>query len=228
VLTLAIETSGPRGSLALCNGDEVFAERTFELGARHGQALVPELRQLLADAGRTPAACKLLAVSIGPGSFTGLRVGVVCAKTWAYATGCRVVAVDTHQAIAANSPAGIDCVEVVSDAQGGDVYFSQFVRAAVGHWESVGELRYLSADDWIATLDPELFVSGPGIVRLESKLAGKCRMLAAELRFPSAMQVARIGLCSAEAQEFSDVWSLEPRYIRRSSAEEKWDLRRRG
>src|SRR5438552_3091101 len=99
-LTLAIETSGIVGSIALCSDGERIEERTLQLGRHHGQSLIPELRQLLEDHRRKPRDCDLIAVSIGPGSFTGLRVGVVCAKTLAYVTGSRVAAVDTFHAIA--------------------------------------------------------------------------------------------------------------------------------
>src|SRR5262245_58515613 len=117
ILTLALESSGPAGSIALLEGERVLGEQTLELGCRHGQALLPEIRRLLARCNRTARDCRLVAVSIGPGSFTGLRVGVTCAKTMAFATGCQVAAVDTLLAIAANSPPDTAQVHVVADAQ---------------------------------------------------------------------------------------------------------------
>src|SRR5262245_22963627 len=112
MLTLAVETSGPVGSVALLDGEQCLDERVLELGRHHGQALVPEIGRLLAGQGRMPRDCALIAVSAGPGSFTGLRVGIVCAKTLAYAAGCRVAAVDTLLAIACNSPGEVAAVQV--------------------------------------------------------------------------------------------------------------------
>lgn len=147
MLTLAIETSGPVGSLALLEGRNCLAERTLQLGTQHGQSLVPELRRMLVDLGKSPRDCELLAVSTGPGSFTGLRIGVVCAKTWAYATGCRLVAVDTHQAIAMNAPPEVAQVQVVSEAQGGDVYYSAFARSPEGAWSESSPLAFEPVHD---------------------------------------------------------------------------------
>jgi tRNA threonylcarbamoyladenosine biosynthesis protein TsaB len=227
VLTLAIETSGPVGSLALLDGPDVLAERTLELGTQHGQSLIPELRRLLADFGKSPRECELLAVSIGPGSFTGLRVGVVCAKTWAYATGCRIVAVDTHQAIAVNTPDDFRRVQVVSEAQRGDVFHSTFERAADGDWTEAVPLAFQPIDAWIKELRAHDVVNGPGVNRLVEQLTGRCRVLEQVHARPRAAVVGQIGLRLAEKSVFADPWTMEPRYVRRSSAEEKWDLRPR-
>lgn len=223
-MTVAIETSGLVGSLALLDGANCVAARSLQLGTQHGQSLIPELRRLLADHGRTPRDCELLAVSVGPGSFTGLRVGIVCAKTWAYATGCRVVAVDTHLAIAGNSPSDVARVHVVSEAQRGDVFFSRFARDADDRWTSAGALRFLPADKWIGLLGPGDVATGPGLAKLGSRLDGRCRVLEEPFWLPRAAEVGRLGVEQATAGDYADHWSLEPKYVRRSSAEEKWDL----
>jgi tRNA threonylcarbamoyladenosine biosynthesis protein TsaB len=227
VLTLAIETSGFAGSLALFEGTSRLAETGLELGVHHGQSLVPELRRLFDELGRRPGDCDVVAVSTGPGSFTGLRVGVVCAKTWAYVTGCRLVAVETHQAIAENTPVGISAVHVVSEAQGGDVYFTRYGRAADGFWTALDPMRFLPVEEWLATLRPEETVSGPALMKLESRIAGRCGILDRSFWMPNAGNVAQIGMESAKRGDWADPWALEPLYVRRSSAEEKWDLRQR-
>jgi tRNA threonylcarbamoyladenosine biosynthesis protein TsaB len=227
VLTLAIETSGLVGSLALLDGETCLEERTLELGRQHGQSLIPEMKRLLTDLGRTPRDCELLAVSTGPGSFTGLRVGVVCAKTWGYATGCRVVGVDTHLAIAGNTPAGIRRVQIVSDAQRGDLFFSTFVRNADGNWETADALDYRPVAAWIDGLTAEEAVSGPGVAKLVEQIQERCHLLEPSHWRPRAAEVGRIGVELARGGHLSDLWTLEPLYVRRSSAEEKWDLRPR-
>lgn len=227
MLTLAIETSGLVGSLALLDGTNCLEERTLQLGSQHGQSLIPEMRRLLTDLGRTPRDCELLAVSTGPGSFTGLRVGVVCAKTWAYATDCRVVAVDTHLAIAGNAPAEMERVQIVSDAQRGDLFFSVFLRNAGGEWDGADSLDFRPVAGWIEGLSADEVVGGPGIAKLVEQLRGRCQVLEPALWHPRAAEVGRLGVTQARAGSFSDPWTLEPRYVRRSSAEEKWDLRPR-
>lgn len=227
MLTLAIETSGLVGSLALLEGEACLEARTLQLGTQHGQSLVPEIRRLLADHGRSPRDCELLAVSIGPGSFTGLRVGVVCAKTWAYATGCQVVAVDTHLAIAANTPPPFDDVQIVSDAQRGDLFASRFARDNLSDWTEIEPLASLPVTAWLGKLTGSEVLAGPGLERLAEKLSGRCHLLEPDCWRPQAANVGRLGVKQAQIGVFSDPWTLEPRYVRRSSAEEKWDLRHR-
>jgi tRNA threonylcarbamoyladenosine biosynthesis protein TsaB len=228
MLTLAIETSGPIGTVALLDEDRGLEERTLELGRHHGQALVPEIGRLLADHGRRARDCGLIAVSAGPGSFTGLRVGVVCAKTLAYAAGCPVAAVDTLLAVACNSPAGIAVVQAVCDAQRGDLFVGRYTRDAAGTWARAAEITIENAEAWLAGLGREDAVSGPGLAGLEGRVEkATCIVLPNDCWQPRASAVGQIACRAAERGEVSDPWSLEPFYFRRSSAEEKWELRQR-
>src|SRR5438034_42231 len=83
----------------------------------------------------------------GPGSYTGLRVGLMSAKALAYATGCELRAVDTFAAIAHQSPAEAPSVWVIADALQGQVYRQRFTRSADG-WSAADELRIEPAEDW--------------------------------------------------------------------------------
>ncbi|MEX0712672.1 MAG: tRNA (adenosine(37)-N6)-threonylcarbamoyltransferase complex dimerization subunit type 1 TsaB, partial [Pirellulales bacterium] len=89
---LALETSGKSGSVAVLRGDVLLAEEPLEPSQRSAQSLAPAMRQLLEAVAWTPRDVQLVAVTLGPGSFTGLRVGVTTAKTFAYAVGAVVVA----------------------------------------------------------------------------------------------------------------------------------------
>ena len=98
---LAVETSGYQGSVALTGGRDGVDERSLAAeGMRNAQTLVMEVQQLLQDHSVDASDIDGVAVSIGPGSFTGLRVGVVFAKTFCWANGCPLIAVDTFQAVA--------------------------------------------------------------------------------------------------------------------------------
>jgi tRNA threonylcarbamoyladenosine biosynthesis protein TsaB len=227
MFTLAIETSAVAASVALLEGDRCLAERNLQLGARHGQSLIAELGKLLELQELGPSDCGLMAVSIGPGSLTGLLVGVVCAKIWSYTTKCALVAVDTHRAIAASSPADVETVHVISPSQGGDLFFSRHRRSDGDLWTEIESLAYLPLAEWLTQLKGDEIVSGPALAKLELELAGKCRLLPTECWTPQARQVGRLGIALCEAGQTSDAWLLEPRYLRLSSAEEKWDLRRR-
>jgi tRNA threonylcarbamoyl adenosine modification protein YeaZ len=107
VKILAVDTSGFEGSVAISEDRHVLNQRCLNAeGRRHAQMLVLEVGELLKSQRLKPADIDIVAVSIGPGSFTGLRVGVVFAKTFAWANNAKLVAVDTLQAVAQrNNPA---------------------------------------------------------------------------------------------------------------------------
>ena len=90
---LAIETSGRIGSVALADGTSILLEEQFPHGLKHAAEIVPMIDRLCRAQGWAPHDLEQLYVSAGPGSFTGLRIGITLAKTMALATGVKVVAV---------------------------------------------------------------------------------------------------------------------------------------
>jgi tRNA threonylcarbamoyladenosine biosynthesis protein TsaB len=223
-LTLGIETSGFGGSVALVRSGVVIASRDLDpTGRRHARTLVPEIQSLLREAGRTALELQLIAVSIGPGSFTGLRVGVVCAKTLAWAVGAKVLAVDTFLATAAQSPPAVAAVQVVGDGQRGDLYIGRYHRQDNGDWTRDGDIAIRPAEDWLAQLTTEDVVTGPALERHASAI--RCRVLPLELRQPLASTVALLGERRLTITGTSDdLWLLEPFYLRKSGAEEKAEM----
>jgi tRNA threonylcarbamoyladenosine biosynthesis protein TsaB len=221
-LTLGIETSSFGGGVAVSRGGVLLAQRDLDpTGRRHARTLVPEIQALLADAEGTVGDLELIAVSIGPGSFTGLRVGVVCAKTLAWVVGAKLVAVDTFLAVAAQSPSGIDRVQVVGDGQRGDLYVGRYRRIAEGGWTIEGSIAIRPAAGWLSTLGPADVATGPGLERHAETAAARCRVLLQELWTPRAATIALLGERCARAGATDDPSSLEPFYLRKSSAEEK-------
>ena len=226
MLTLAIDTSGLNGSLVLCRGDECVAEWSLQLGRQHGQSLIPAIETLLREHNLTARQLELIGVSIGPGSFTGLRVGIVCAKTLAYATGCKLVGVPTFDVIAHQLPPDVTAAMVIADAQRGDLFIGHYTRdlADPGRWQSPGPIEILSRTTWLERLSAADTVTGPAADVGTEDIAGRCRVVAPALRHPQALGVARLAQRSLAAGQTSDPWSLEPLYLRRSSAEDKWDV----
>jgi tRNA threonylcarbamoyladenosine biosynthesis protein TsaB len=154
-------------------------------------------------------------VSVGPGSYTGLRVGVMSAKALAYATGCRLVAVPTFHAIAEQAPAEAQTVDVIADALQGLVYAQRFRRADAG-WEPADELRIEPFETWAARAGD--WVSGPGVDGYAARVRGS--VVPAEARAPGLEALYRVGL-RLEPLTAAEVMRLEPLYLRPSSAEEK-------
>ena len=124
---LAVETSGIKGSLALLQDGVVAEERSLAVeGRRNAQTLVSEAAGLLKDHDLKPADVSAVAVSFGPGSFTGLRVGITFAKTFCWANDSKLIAVDTHRALAHRVDHAEQLVTVVSDAQRGELFVSEY------------------------------------------------------------------------------------------------------
>ena len=229
LLTLGVETSGMTGAVALRRaGQLVESVWLQQAGRRHAQTLIAEVDAMLRRANLTSPQLEVVAVSIGPGSFTGLRVGVVFAKTLAYAIGSRLAAVDTFRAIAAASPPDVSEVFVVSDAQRGDLFVGHYVvgDSASGP-KRQGEIVIESADSFgqrvqsLANSRSDIAISGPNAASLQSFLPPTVRVLASEFQHPNAEFIAELGERQALTRELSDPWKLEPFYLRRSAAEEK-------
>jgi tRNA threonylcarbamoyladenosine biosynthesis protein TsaB len=227
MLTLGIETSSAAGSVALLSDGTLLGESSLDVaGRQHARSLVGEIHRRLKSAGRRPRDCTAVAVSIGPGSFTGLRVGVVAARTLAYATGCRLAAVDTFLAIATNSPADVLAVWVTANAQRGELYVGRYERDGSGDFARMGELSIQPVDVFCQQLHARQTVSGPGADLLPADAVDRATLLPPELRQPRASVIARLGEHDVCAGRTADLWTLEPVYLRRSAAEEKWDQRK--
>lgn len=218
---LSIETSGLAGSIALMKDGQLLAERDLvQAGRRHARTLVAEVAELFSECGLNTKQCQAVAVSVGPGSFTGLRVGVVFAKTFAYATGCQLTPVDTFEAVVQGCPDDVSQLAVVDLAQRGELFVGEYRRLS-DRWERVGDMTIESAEGYAASLPTGWKVVGPGLSRLRGSLFAEDVCLPAEYDTPAARHIAAIGTRQLQAGLTADFWSLEPFYVRRSAAEEK-------
>ncbi len=104
MLTLSIETSAPRGSVAVCDGSRLLAERVQDKPNAHAEQLLPLIDELLGSAGVDRAELLRIAVGLGPGSFTGLRVGIALAQGLAAGLGIEAVGVGSLRTLAAGLP----------------------------------------------------------------------------------------------------------------------------
>jgi len=225
--TLAIETSGLAGSVALADGDRLLVVRRLPEGSRSARTLAPTMRAALADAGWQPADVELVGVSVGPGSFTGLRIGVTTAKTFAYAVGALVVGCDTLEVIARGMPPAERMV-VALDAGRGELYSAEFGAPMRG--EPADELAGLKRlrnshivgiDEWLGRLAPGVMVGGEALNRLADRLPAGVLAADRDAWTPAAAEVARLAIERKRAGTLDDVWKLKPVYLRLSAAEEK-------
>jgi tRNA threonylcarbamoyladenosine biosynthesis protein TsaB len=218
---LILETSGRTGQVALALGDELRGVRRLDETRRHARDLAPAAAALLAEQGWRPRHLQAVIVSRGPGSYTGLRIGIMSAKTLAYAAGCALLAVDTFAALALQAPSSVPRIDVLADAQQDKVYVQSFVRSADG-WQPTSELAIRRVADWLAGREPSTWATGPGLSKWASRLPADVLQLDASLWEPQPASLLHIGLARYLAGERDDLWTLEPLYLRPSSAEEQW------
>jgi tRNA threonylcarbamoyladenosine biosynthesis protein TsaB len=221
VRIVAIETSGHAGSVALLEGNLVVQDASLPTDKRSARTLAPAIRHILQSAGWQAADVRLVAVAIGPGSFTGLRIGVTTAKTFAYAVQAEVVGVNTLEVIAAQAPADVNRLSAILDAQRQQVFAGEFVRGADGLFDWHGGTTVLEYDMWIAGLRPSVAVSGPGLEKLAARLPSHIRTISPTLWLPRAATVGQLGWRRYRSGQRDDLWRLVPQYFRRSAAEEK-------
>jgi tRNA threonylcarbamoyladenosine biosynthesis protein TsaB len=206
--TLAIDTAGASGGVALGDGRSVyFAEMA---GRSYSAQLVPAAARLLREAGISLSAVKLLAVVSGPGSFTGIRIGLSTAKAWAETTNAKLVTV-SRLALCAASISEHDEVRVALDAGRGELFFGQYR----GHGAFVLREALIKKDQLLA--EPEsrvpLFTFEQGVFELLSPLHPSMRSSS------TAVDALAFAIRCAEAGDFADPVTLDANYLRRSDAE---------
>jgi tRNA threonylcarbamoyladenosine biosynthesis protein TsaB len=219
---LLIETSGRTGQVGVAAGEELREVRVLDEARRHARDLAPAVAELLARQGWKARDLAGVIVSRGPGSYTGLRVGVMAAKTLAYATGCALLAVDTFAAVALQAPAGAGpLLDVLGDAQQDKVYVQPFGRSDAGRVPA-GPLAIRQFADWLAGRAAGAWVSGPGLLKWHGRLPAEVPRVEAGLWEPQAGSLLRLGLARYRAGQRDDPMALEPLYLRPSSAEEQY------
>jgi len=222
-LALAVETSGRYGSVALGRGDRVLEERRFSGVMRHSAELFDTVARMLDEIGSAACNIEHIYLTIGPGSFTGLRIAATMAKMMALAAGTKIVTVSTLEALAANAsdplasekPAG-GPVAPILDAKRGRFFAAVFDCSPQG-------CRRLAAD---AVIQPDTFLQqalsahgrltllGEGLVYYRKRFeADGVRILPEQTWYPRAAVVYRIAREYARHGRFADPVDLVPAYI---------------
>jgi tRNA threonylcarbamoyladenosine biosynthesis protein TsaB len=216
---LVIDTAGRAGRVGLVRGGAVAGAVALDAARRHARDLTTAVDGLLRAGGLRPADLSDVTVSIGPGSYTGLRVGVMAAKALAYATGCALVPVPTFLAVAARAPAEAANLWVIADALQGQVYLQRFRRAA-GGFVPTEPLRIEAASESLTGAPADAWFTGPGVAVYESThIPQTCRLVAEADREPTVESLYAAGRGVAPATR-AELFALEPLYLRGSSAEE--------
>lgn len=227
---LAIETATLVSSVALAAADTLLAEITLQTKKTHSELLMPHIAKIMESAGVKKSDLKAVAVSIGPGSFTGLRIGLSTAKTLAYALTIPLIGVPTLAALAYGCPIPGVILAPMLDAQKGNVYQALF-QWKDGYLEEIMPATVMEIGEALTKLaqyDVPVVLMGEAAVlhREKIKQAGSPLELAApHVIIQRASSVAGLGHILLKEGAVHDVMSLEPLYIRRSEAEVLWERR---
>lgn len=220
---LAFETSHTPGQVALLESDQCVWQESLPVGRRTTETFALVIQRALREQSWKPTEIGWVAVSRGPGSFTGLRIGVTAAKVFALTTDCGLVGVDTMQLVADQVPPSHDAYWVVLDAQRQQLCVRQFMRDAQGNVLAAGDEQIVDAADWLAARTSSDVLTGSGlqrwIERMKMKIAAT--IVSQELWVPQAATLGRRAWRQIARGEYDDKWSLLPVYHRPRAAEEK-------
>ena len=232
-MLLAIETSSLVSSVALLHGQTLRAELTIQARLTHSEQLMPHIADMLEKASVAKQDIDGIAVSIGPGSFTGLRIGLATAKGLAFSWDVPIIGVETPVSLAWNFAGNQDLICPLIDAQKGNVY------AAAYSWQG-WELR-TEKDIEVLPLDAVLEAAkdsgrsvlfcGDGALMAKDAIAaarGALRMAPPTMAIPRAGSLALAAQKRLDAGHVDDCLTLTPAYKRRSEAEVLWEKRHGG
>lgn len=248
-LILAVETSGRIGSVAIAASSQLLAETTFSGPMRHSSEVFPAIRGLLNRFDRKFNEINHLYISVGPGSFTGLRIAVSMAKIMHLANAVKIIAVNTLDVIAANvvnlihedavqatshkrqakSP---ERIAVILDAKRGQFYTAVYQHmsngqysTSLGIWEKKSPDSLMTASkflDRFASKTEPIWLLGEGLVYYADKFKAEgVHILDKRCWTPQAAKVHLLGYEMSLKGQFADPVTLQPKYLRRPEAEEK-------
>jgi tRNA threonylcarbamoyladenosine biosynthesis protein TsaB len=217
---LGIETATRAASVAVIFDGKILAETLRESPQSFSETLMPQVEDIIKVSGAYKK-IEAVAISIGPGSFTGLRIGLATAKALAYAWQIKIIGVPTLLAMSYNFPNAK--VLPLIDAQKNRAYCQLFENSI-----ALADAEVKPIDEAIAEvgrLDGEIFLCGDVLHKIKIPLPPNVKIAPPNLKMPRASSVALCGADLLAAGKIDNVMNLEPLYIRRAEAEELWEKR---
>jgi tRNA threonylcarbamoyladenosine biosynthesis protein TsaB len=225
---LGIETSTKTGSVAVVSETSVIAQYSLNIEVTHSERLMSTVDRVLKDSGIALADMDGFAVAIGPGSFTGLRIGLAAIKGLAFATGKPVAAVPTLKALAWNLPQAAHPVCPLLDARKNEVYAALYQYQGPALVRLMPEANIPIAE-LAAKINGNVLFTGEAsrLYRgmIEQALGERAQFAPMTACLPSAAAIAEIGLGMLQNGEQAEPDDLTPLYIRRPEAEVAWEKR---
>jgi tRNA threonylcarbamoyladenosine biosynthesis protein TsaB len=228
-INLAIETAAHQGWITLGRGDEILETAALERKRRHNIELMPTLDALLARHHIQRTDLKEIYVSLGPGSFTGLRIALATVKMLAMVLSARVVGVPSLEVVAQNAPAAAQYVAVGLHNKRGTVHSQVFGQSSdtPGRWVALGEARLRTMEQLLDEAPRPVTLLGEAWPELPeaSQEDETITILPAEWASPRSDALWHLGRQRAGADQYDDPATLEPLYIREPEAVTLWRQR---
>lgn len=232
MLILGIESAGSQVGCAIGGHEGVLASAHAGKGRRHAENLAPQIDFVRGQAGIQLSELGAVAVDVGPGLFTGLRVGIATAVVMSHALGVPMIPVTSHDLMAFPARWSSRLIVTALDARRGELFTALF-RKVPGGIQRVREVNVCTPDDLAAELEvadePALLV-GDGALRYADTFHDIRRIEMAEqgLAQPSARSLVQLAHARAMREEFVQSWEVEPVYLRKPDAEINWSTREGG
>lgn len=213
VRVLGIETATQVCGVALCRGEQLLAESRLNIKNVHSEKLTRLISELAAQAGFDLKALDGIAVSIGPGSFTGLRIGLSVAKGLAFALERPLLAVSTLEALAAQAPTTEGAVCAVIASRKDEVFAAVFERRGGAVVRRTKDMA-LALADLLQHVSGSALVVGNGAYLVAQLHRAHLRIAPAPFSLASGYSVARLGAEKLRKGEIADVDRVEPSYLK--------------
>tara|TARA_B100000686_G_C16708473_1_gene927700 strand:+ start:281 stop:976 length:696 start_codon:yes stop_codon:yes gene_type:complete len=229
VLILGIESASSQVGCAIGGHEGVLASAHTYQVSRHAENLAPQIDFVCRQADIDLADLGVVAVDVGPGLFTGLRVGVATALSIAYALGLPMVGVSSLDLLAFSARWTSRLIVAVLDARRGEVFTALF-RQVPGGIQRIRDANVCSLDELVAELqvmDESMLLVGDGALRYSDSFESLTRVQMGEqgLAYPNARALVQLAHAQAMREEFVQPWDLEVVYLRKPDVEINWSIR---
>ncbi len=223
VKILTLDSSSLSGSVSLCQGESLVAESLLNIRSTHSEKLLKQIDHLLEETGWRLADLDLLAVVTGPGSFTGLRIGIATIKGIAQVLNKPVVPVSALQAVAMNLPLSPIPICAFLDARKSEVYTQLFEWHQTSGPVAIGDPAVLPPEQLLQKLSGPVALVGDGVFlyrqMIEDILAAQALIPVAPVHQLSAAKASWLALQTYQSGLLQGAAEILPTYIRPSDAE---------